>query len=124
MVAHQMVAYFLAFAMTMFLFIVGSLEKFLPGLAGDICREVSFLSHFESFSHGVIDSRDILFFTLVTVVSLFSAIAILAGRRLPAKRGMLHWLPVIIALVISVLFYILVACNQNRLNSTKDDSGS
>ncbi len=107
MVAHQMVAYFLAFALTMFLFIVGSLEKFLPGIAGQICREISFLSHFESFSHGLIDSRDILFFVLLTVVSLYGATAALAGRRLPAKRRIIHWMPAVAVLVVSVLLYIV-----------------
>ncbi|MCG8477321.1 MAG: hypothetical protein MI784_17785, partial [Cytophagales bacterium] len=68
--SHQIVAYFLAFAWSMFLFMVGALARFLPGLGGDIAHELSFLGHFERFSRGVLDSRDAAFFVLMTVVPL------------------------------------------------------
>ena len=51
-----------------FLFIVGALERYLPGLLGTITHELSLLYHFERFSRGVADTRDILYFVLMTIV--------------------------------------------------------
>ncbi len=105
--SHQMVAYFLAFIFSMFLFIVGALERYLPGLAGTVTHELSLLFHFERFSRGVADSRDILYFTLMTVVPLFATTAVVAGRRLPAKRRLALWAPTGLAVALSVVVYVL-----------------
>ena len=107
MFSHQMVAYFLAFIWSMFLFIVGSLERFMPNLAGVIVREMSSLTHFEKFSRGVIDSRDLLYFVLMTIVPLVAATAVLGGRRLPASRKLVNWAPVLLVLVITFGVYSL-----------------
>ncbi len=104
---HQMVAYFLAFIWSMFLFIVGALERFLPGLLGVVTHELSLLFHFERFSRGVADTRDILYFVLMTIVPLFATTAVVAGRRLPAKRRLILWAPTALVLVLSVVVYIL-----------------
>ncbi|MBU8871227.1 MAG: Gldg family protein [Gemmatimonadales bacterium] len=102
---HQMVAYFLAFAFSFSLFIVGSLEPYLPGPLGQFCRELSFLSHFERFSRGVLDSRDILFFTLMALVPLLAASAALAGRRLPARRRIFLWLSPLVGIALAIVIY-------------------
>jgi|GEM_PF-1397715 len=104
--AHQMVAYFLAFAWSILLFIIGSLERFLPGALGQLCRELSFLSHFERFSRGVLDSRDILFFVAMTVIPLFAATSVLAGRRRPADRRLAYWAPPLLVAGVAVVVYI------------------
>ena len=104
---HQMVAYFLAFIWSMFLFIVGALERYLPGLLGTVTHELSLLYHFERFSRGVADTRDILYFVLMTIVPLFATTAVVAGRRLPASRRLILWIPTLLALVLSVVVYIL-----------------
>ena len=105
MFSHQMVAYFLAFIWSLFLFMVGSLERFLPGALSVFTREFSSLSHFERFSRGVIDSRDLLYFLLMTAVPLVAATAVLGGRRLPAGRRAAGWAPTLLVVVIAVAIY-------------------
>ncbi|MEN8006089.1 MAG: DUF4350 domain-containing protein [Candidatus Krumholzibacteriota bacterium] len=104
---HQMVAYFLAFIWSMFLFIVGALERYLPGLLGTVTHELSLLFHFERFSRGVADTRDVLYFVLMTLVPLFATTAVVAGRRLPARRRLVLWAPTLLVLALSVVVYIL-----------------
>lgn len=107
MFSHQMVAYFLAFAFSFSLFIVGSLQRYLPGTLGDVCREMSLLTHFERFSRGVLDSRDVLYFVLTSCVSLLAAIAVLAGRRLPARRRSMLWTPTLLGIALAVVTYAI-----------------
>jgi ABC-type transport system involved in multi-copper enzyme maturation permease subunit len=107
MFRHQMVAYFLAFIWFMVLFIVGALERFLPGLLGDVTRELSLLTHFEKFSRGVADTRDILYFLLMTAVPLFAAVAVLTARRLPVGRRLMIWTPTLLALALAIVVYVL-----------------
>ncbi len=105
--SQQMVAYFLAFIWSMFLFIIGALERFLPGLLGTITHELSLLYHFERFSRGVADTRDILYFVLMTIVPLFAATAVLAGRRMPVRRRAVLWTPTLLAVVLAIVVYVL-----------------
>ncbi len=104
---HQIVAYFLAFAISMFLFIVGGLAPYLPVWAGRICHEVSFFFHFERFSQGVLDSRDVLFFLGMSAVPLTAAVAVLGSRRQPAGRRLRHWLATPLVLGLAVVIYLL-----------------
>ncbi len=107
MFSHQMVAYFLAFIWALFLFIVGSLERFIPGVLGTVVGELSALTHFERFSRGVIDTRDLLYFVLMTIVPLVAATAVLSGRRLPVSRKAGNWTPALLVLVISLAIYAM-----------------
>jgi ABC-type transport system involved in multi-copper enzyme maturation permease subunit len=104
---HQIIAYFGAFAWSMVLFLVGALARYLPGLAGDVAREMSFLGHFERFSRGVLDSRDVVFFLLMTVVPLVAAAAVLSGRRQPAGRRTLLGTPPLLTAAVAVVLYVL-----------------
>ena len=107
MFSHQMVAYFMAFIWSLFLFIIGSLERFLPGLLAVVTRELSSLAHFERFSRGVLDLRDVLYFVLMTVVPLVAASAVLNGRRLPAGRKAANWTPTLLVVVIAIAVYAM-----------------
>lgn len=51
-----------------------------PGLV-DFVTSFSFITHFEGFQKGVLDSRDVLFFLSVIGFSLFSTSVILRGHR-------------------------------------------
>jgi ABC-2 type transport system permease protein len=104
---HQMAAYFLAFLMFIFLFIIGALERFLPGLLGKVCRELSILNHFEKFTMGVVDTRDLLYFVLMTTVPLLAATAAIAGRRMPAGRRSLQWIPTLLGVGLALVIYVL-----------------
>jgi len=107
MFKQQMVAYFLAFIWSMFLFMIGALERYLPGLLGTITHELSLLFHFERFSRGVADTRDILYFVLMMILPLFAATAVVAGRRVPAKRRLILWTPTLLATVLAIVVYVL-----------------
>jgi len=105
--SHQMVAYFLGFIWFMFLFMVGALERYLPGMLGTVTHELSLLFHFERFSRGVADTRDILYFALMTIVPLFAATAVVGGRRLPSRRRFALWIPTTLVLVLAVVVYVV-----------------
>jgi ABC-2 type transport system permease protein len=117
---QQIVAYFLAFAWSMFLFIVGGLRPYLPEWAGRICAEASFFSHFERFSRGVLDSRDIVFFVAMAAVPLTAAVAVLEARRQPARRRWRLWLPTGLAAALGVTVYLLVAATPWTADLTAD----
>jgi ABC-2 type transport system permease protein len=54
--------------------------KLGPRLA-EAVGSLSFLTHFESFQKGVLDSRDVIYFLSVTGFSLFTTSVILRGHR-------------------------------------------
>ncbi len=105
--SHQMVAYFLAFIWSLLLFIVGSLARFLPGVLAIVVREISSLTHFERLSRGVIDTRDVLYFLLMTIVPLVVAATVIGGRRLPPGRKAAAWSTPLLVLVIALAAYAL-----------------
>jgi len=109
LVPQQIVAYLLAFAWSLVLFLVGNLRPYLPAWAGRVCYEASFFQHFERFSHGVLDSRDIVFFLGMAAVPLAAAVAVLEARRQPAHRRLRLWLPTALVLGIGVAAYVLVS---------------
>lgn len=104
---HQILAYLVALGISFLLFLVGILERFLPGVLGQVADELSLLAHFEKFSRGQIDTRDLLYFVLMTVVPLFLASAILGGKRLPAKRKFPQGVPVVLAILLAGVVYTI-----------------
>ncbi len=106
--SHQILAYFVTLVTGMFLFMVHLLERFLPGILGRAAAEMSLMVHFEKFSRGVVDTRDITYFLLMTIVPLTAATAVLAARRLPARRRVLHWLTPVLAGALAIVVYGIV----------------
>lgn len=104
---HQVVAWFLAFMWFMFLYLIGALERFLPGMMGAVVHELSVLFHFERFSRGVADTRDILYFVLMAIVPLVATTAVVAGRRMPAKRKLALWAPSVLTVALAVVVYVV-----------------
>jgi ABC-2 type transport system permease protein len=47
----------------------------------DVITSMSFITHFEGFQKGVLDSRDVIFFLSIIVFSLFATSVILRSRR-------------------------------------------
>jgi ABC-2 type transport system permease protein len=47
----------------------------------DLVAAFSFMTHFEAFHRGVIDSRDVLYFVIVVVFSLFTTGVIIRNHR-------------------------------------------
>ncbi len=117
---HQILAYFVSLVLSMLLFMVQLLERLLPDFLANIAVELSLMVHFERFSRGLLDTRDIAFFILMTVVPLTAATALLASRRLPSRRRAAQWLPPLLTLVLAVVLYSVV----NLAPSTWDLTGN
>jgi ABC-type uncharacterized transport system involved in gliding motility auxiliary subunit len=108
---YQVIAYFLSFAFSLGLFMIGALEPHLPGLLGRMMGDLSLSNHFLRFSRGVIDSRDVVYFLGLTVVGLAAAVAVLAGHKQARGRRLRGWLPVL-AIAAAAVFAQLVAARR------------
>lgn len=124
LVAHQIVAYFLAFMISVLLFIIGVFERFVPGIAALVAHELSILTHFERFSLGVIASQDVLYFAGMTAIPLACAWAVHSGRRLPPGRRLGPWTPALMTIVVAVLVYLVGAQFERSWDLTGDQRRS
>jgi ABC-2 type transport system permease protein len=78
---NQIVAFILAFAICFSLYLFGRIVQIVPPALQPVVAFLSIDGHFESISRGVIDSRDILYYVSVMVVSLVIATAALESRK-------------------------------------------
>jgi ABC-2 type transport system permease protein len=78
---NQIVAFILAFAISFALFIFGQILQFAPEWLSPVLAYLSMGNHFESFSRGVVDSRDVLFYVSLMAVALVIATASLESRK-------------------------------------------
>jgi len=78
---NQIVAFILAFAISFALFIFGQIVNYAPDWISPVLAFLSMGNHFESLSRGVIDSRDVIYYVSVMVVSLVIATASLQSRK-------------------------------------------
>jgi ABC-2 type transport system permease protein len=78
---NQIVAFILSFAISFALFIFGQVVQFAPDWLSPVLAYLSMGNHFESFSRGVIDSRDVLFYLSLITVALVVATASLESRK-------------------------------------------
>jgi ABC-2 type transport system permease protein len=78
---NQIVAFILAFAISFALFIFGQIVQFAPDWLAPVLAYLSMGNHFESFSRGVVDSRDVLFYLSLMTVALVIATASLESRK-------------------------------------------
>jgi ABC-2 type transport system permease protein len=61
--------------------VVRFISRMVNDRVADLISAFSFMSHFEGFQKGVIDSRDLIYFLSVIVFSLFTTSVILRGHR-------------------------------------------
>ncbi len=87
MTKNQVIAFILA-ATACFLFTMSGLEMVLnffrlwaPEILVDTVASMSFLTHFKAITKGVIDLRDIIFFTSLIAVCLFANILAVDSRK-------------------------------------------
>ncbi len=64
---NQILAFFVAFAICIFLTLVGTFVVLLPPVLSKFFTFISASSHFDSVSRGILDSRDFIYFISVTV---------------------------------------------------------
>ncbi len=78
---NQIVAGSMAFAFALLAFIIDWAATFATGTAARVLEDLSIRAHLENFARGTIDTRDVVFYLLVTVLGLF-----LTWQSLEAKR--------------------------------------
>jgi ABC-2 type transport system permease protein len=84
---NQVVAFMAAFVVLMLLFLVGYLENLVHSDPSwfphflDVVRYVTFTRAFEKFPKGVVDTRAVVYFVSLTVVSLFFAVRVVESRK-------------------------------------------
>jgi len=79
--SNQVVAYFLAFVLVLSLFLVGDLASLAGGVVEKAGRFVGIRDHFDSFTKGILDTRDILYFVSTCALFLFFTVRVLEARR-------------------------------------------
>lgn len=65
---NQIIAFFVAFAICIFLSMIRQLSVLLPSAFASVAAFVSSESHFSSVARGIIDSRDVVYFFSVTAL--------------------------------------------------------
>lgn len=79
---NQLIAFFVAFvALVLFFWVPLIFGQFVSGGGAMLMEAVSFLHHLESMAKGVIDTRDLVFFLSIIVLSLMIAFRALERRR-------------------------------------------
>lgn len=87
MTRTQVVSFIMALVVCLAFVFAGwpMVTSFLAGLFGpkvaDLVSAFGFMTHFEGFQKGILDTRDIIFFLSVIVFSLFTTSVILRGHR-------------------------------------------
>jgi ABC-2 type transport system permease protein len=87
MTRTQVVSFIVSVVICLLLLLLGTggsfvfLKRLLGQQAAELIAAFSFLTHFEGFQKGVLDSRDVLFFLSVIGFSLFSTSVILREHR-------------------------------------------
>jgi len=87
MTRTQVVSFIISVVICLFLILAGypPVVRFLEGWAWpwlvNAVTSFSVMTHFDGFQKGVVDSRDLTFFLLIIVFSLFSTSVILRGHR-------------------------------------------
>ncbi|HEY0715178.1 MAG TPA: ABC transporter permease subunit [Polyangia bacterium] len=78
---NQIVAFILAFAISFGLYLFGKIVQVVPPALQPLIAFLSIDNHFESISRGVIDTRDVVYYLSVMVVSLVIATVSLESRK-------------------------------------------
>jgi len=78
---NQIVASVTTFGVLLFLWVVGWSAEYVGGGWGRVLSHLSLLDHFDTFARGVLDTKDVIYYVDVTVVSLFLTLRSLEARR-------------------------------------------
>ncbi len=81
MTKNQIIAFFVAWAICIFLTLVNSFSVLLPSSFIAFATFISSSSHFMSIARGIIDSRDILYFISITAIFISLTTRIILNSR-------------------------------------------
>ena len=68
---NQIIAFLIAVSVNFFLYLIDKILIFLPAFLTDFVQYLGSVYHFNSFSRGIIDSRDIVYFMSLSVIALY-----------------------------------------------------
>ena len=78
---NQVIAYVIGVAICVFLVTVDEVLVFMPGAITGILQYIGADFHFNNIAKGVIDSRDVVYFSSVTALALFGSQRVLQAKR-------------------------------------------
>ena len=78
---NQIIAAAISFGALLLLWIIGWAESLVGPTLGSIINYLSLLAHFDNFAKGILDSRDVLFYMLFILLSLFATLRVLESRQ-------------------------------------------
>jgi len=78
---NQIVAAVVTFGILLLFWVIGWSAENVGGALGRVLQHLSILDHFDSFSKGILDTKDILFYVNFTLVALFLTLRSLEARR-------------------------------------------
>lgn len=82
--SNQIVAFLLAAAIELIFLLIFYLMSFNAGFMSGIFDYLSFYTHFEAISRGLLDSRNIIYFISISLTGLIIAESVLAQRNVPS----------------------------------------
>jgi ABC-2 type transport system permease protein len=78
---NQIVAAIIAFGVLLLFWVVGWSADYVGGTWGRVLGHLSLTEHFDTFSKGVLDTKDIIYYVNLTIVALFLSLRALEARR-------------------------------------------
>jgi len=78
---NQIVAAITTFGTLLLLWVVGWSAEYVGGPWGRVLSHLSILGHFDTFARGVLDTKDVIYYVNVIVLSLFLTLRSLEARR-------------------------------------------
>lgn len=78
---NQVVAFIIGFFVCFILYLVDRAADFMPGILSETLRWASVNTHYDAFSRGVLDSRDVLYWASGIVFFLMAALSVVHSKR-------------------------------------------
>jgi ABC-2 type transport system permease protein len=78
---NQIVASIITFGILLLFWVIGWSADYAGGGWGRVLSHLSMLEHFDSFSKGVLDTKDVLYYVNFTILALFLTLRSLEARR-------------------------------------------
>jgi ABC-2 type transport system permease protein len=77
----DVIAFFMTTGVLFVLYAIGWIVSVMPGAVGDALGFVSFQTRYESFAHGLVDTRAVVYFLSVTILCLLVSFRSLESRK-------------------------------------------
>lgn len=78
---NQIVAFIVTFVICFFFYLAGKLTAFVPPAIQGLISFLGNDSHFENFTRGLIDSRDIIYYVSVSAFFIFAGLSLIEKRK-------------------------------------------